>query len=87
MLLADRGYDADWIRAFAAAKGASANIPSKSNRNDPICFGPYLPHPQPGRTPLQQGQTLPPGRNALRQARRQLPCIRPTCVNQAVAPR
>jgi transposase len=42
MLLADRGYDADWIREFAAAKGASANIPPKSNRNDPICFNPYL---------------------------------------------
>ncbi len=42
MLLADRGYDADWIRDFAAAKGAWANIPPKSNRNDPICFSPYL---------------------------------------------
>jgi transposase len=27
MLLADRGYDADWIRALAAKKGAWANIP------------------------------------------------------------
>src|SRR5262249_55051764 len=27
MLLADRGYDADWIRALAARKGALANIP------------------------------------------------------------
>ena len=42
MLLADRGYDADWIRELAAAKGAWANIPPKSNRNDPICFSPYL---------------------------------------------
>ena len=25
-----------------AAKGAWMNIPPKSNRNDPICFGPYL---------------------------------------------
>jgi transposase len=30
MLLADRGYDADWIRA---AKGAWANIPPKSNHD------------------------------------------------------
>ena len=29
MLLADRGYDADSIRALAAEKGASANIPPK----------------------------------------------------------
>jgi transposase len=42
MLLADRGYDADWIRELVATKGAWANIPPKSNRNDPICFSPYL---------------------------------------------
>jgi len=42
MLLADRGYDADWIRELAMKKGAWANIPPKSNRNDPICFSPYL---------------------------------------------
>ena len=42
MLLADRGYDADWIRALAAERGASANIPPKCNRNGPICFSPYL---------------------------------------------
>jgi transposase len=42
MLLADRGYDADWIRELAVKKGAWANIPPKSNRSDPICFSPYL---------------------------------------------
>ena len=42
MLLADRGYDADWIRELALKKGAWANIPPKSNRSDPICFSPYL---------------------------------------------
>ena len=42
MLLADRGYDADWIRAFAARKGALANIPPRCNRTEPICFSPYL---------------------------------------------
>jgi transposase len=42
MLLADRGYDADWIRALADKKGAWANIPPRCNRNDPICFSPYL---------------------------------------------
>jgi transposase len=41
MLLADRGYDADWIRA-PAKKGAWANIRPKCNRNSPICFSPYL---------------------------------------------
>ena len=42
MQLADRGYDADWIRELAMKKGACANIPPKSNRSDPICFSPYL---------------------------------------------
>ena len=42
MLLADRGYDADWIRELAMKKGAWANIPPKSNRSDLICFSPYL---------------------------------------------
>jgi transposase len=42
MLLADRGYDGDWIRELAIEKGAWANIPPKSNRRDPICFSPYL---------------------------------------------
>jgi transposase len=42
MLLAHRGYDADWIRTLATQKGAWANIPQRSNRNDPICFSPYL---------------------------------------------
>ena len=42
MLLADRGYDADWIRALAFNKRVWANIPPKCNRNNPICFSPYL---------------------------------------------
>jgi transposase len=42
MLLADRGYDADWIRALAGEQGAWANIPPKRNRKEAICFSPYL---------------------------------------------
>ena len=42
MLLADRGYDADWIRAIASEQSAWANIPPKRNRKEPICFSPYL---------------------------------------------
>jgi transposase len=41
-LLADRAYDADWIREFASQKGAWANIPPKRNRKEPICFSRYL---------------------------------------------
>jgi transposase len=42
MLLADRGYDADWVRAFATERGAWANVPPRSNRREPICFSPHL---------------------------------------------
>ena len=42
MLLADRGYDADWIKALVAERGVWANIPPRCNRNEPICFSPYL---------------------------------------------
>ena len=42
MLLADRGYDADWIRAFATERGAWANVPPRCNRREPICFSPHL---------------------------------------------
>src|SRR6478735_1153106 len=42
MLLADRGYDADWIRDLARQRGAWANIPPKRNRTAALCFSPYL---------------------------------------------
>ena len=42
MLLADRGYDADWIRALVRKHGAWANIPPKRNRTEALCFSPYL---------------------------------------------
>ena len=42
MVVADRGYDADWIRALVNEQGAWANIPPKRNRKDPICFSPHL---------------------------------------------
>jgi transposase len=42
MLLADRAYDADWLRAMIGAQGAWANIPPKANRKNPVCFSPLL---------------------------------------------
>jgi transposase len=41
MLLADRGYNADWIREFARQKGAWANIPANwagSSRKPKNCY-------------------------------------------------
>jgi transposase len=34
MHLADRGYDADWIRALVSEHGAWANIPPRRSRKD-----------------------------------------------------
>ena len=42
MVLADRAYDADWLRALVAKDGGWANIPPKRNRRDPVCFSPWL---------------------------------------------
>jgi transposase len=42
MVLADKAYDADWLRAMVSEKGGWANIPPKSNRKSLICFSPYL---------------------------------------------
>lgn len=53
MLLADRGYDANWIRELARQQGAWANIPPKRNRKDPVCFSPLsVSCPQLDRTVL-----------------------------------
>jgi transposase len=37
-LLADKGYDADWLRAALTQRGLAACIPSKSNRKAPIPY-------------------------------------------------
>ena len=42
VLLADRAYDANAIRAFARSEGGWANIPSRRTRKDRICFSPFL---------------------------------------------
>ena len=42
MLLADRGYDADWIRTLVNQQDAWANIPPRRNRKEPICFSRHL---------------------------------------------
>ena len=42
MLLADRGFDAAWIRTFASEHGAWAHIPPRRNRTEPVCFSRHL---------------------------------------------
>jgi transposase len=86
MLLADRGYDADWIRALAAGRVVWANIPPRCNRNEPICFSPHLYRARNRvERVLQQNQIVSADRNALRQTRGQLPGLHPAHINQAMA--
>ena len=42
MLLAERAYDANWIKNLLSKRGAWANIPPKSNRKEKAVFNPYL---------------------------------------------
>jgi len=42
MLLADKAYDADWLREKLRTKRSWANIPPKSNRKRPLVFSPWL---------------------------------------------
>jgi transposase len=88
MLLADRGYDADWIREFISAKGAWPNIPPKRNRKQPICFQPLpLPSAQSGRTVLQSDQAMPARSDPIQQTRCQLSRLRQARIDPAMAAR
>ncbi|TAY65536.1 IS5 family transposase [Rhizobium leguminosarum] len=42
MLLADKAYDANWLRSKLRAERSWANIPPKSNRKGSIVFSPWL---------------------------------------------
>ena len=37
-MIADRGYDADWLRRALTARGINSCIPSRSNRKEPIPY-------------------------------------------------
>lgn len=41
-VLADKAYDADWIRRLIEAQDAGANIPDRSNRKQSHAFSPTL---------------------------------------------
>ena len=38
VLIADKGYDADWIRTMIEGRDVAPNIPVKSNRKQRSCF-------------------------------------------------
>ncbi len=42
IVLGDKAYDADWVRAQIEVQGAAANIPDRSNRKENHCFSKVL---------------------------------------------
>jgi transposase len=66
MMLTDRGYNVDWIRTLVDQRRAWANIPPKRNRQEALCFSPYLYRARKsGRTVLQQNQAVSARGNSL----------------------
>ena len=88
MLLADRGYDADWIREFISAKGALGQYPAEAEpQGADLLQSISLPSAQPRRAVLQQDQAMSARRHPIRQARRQLPRLRQARIHPAMAAR
>jgi transposase len=82
MLLADRGYDADWIRELARQQGSMGehSAETKSQRFD-LLQPLSLSRTQSDRTVLQQDQAMSPCRDQIRQTRGQLSGVRQTRIN------
>src|SRR5262245_59230676 len=77
ILLTDRGYAAGWNRILVN-EGAWANIPRNAIVGSPSASASSLSRTQLHRDVLQQDQALPAHRHSLRQARGELPGIRPS---------
>ena len=87
IVLANKAYDADAIRALIEGQGATPNIPAKSNRRwNPASASAFTANAT-RRALLLQAEALPPCRHPLRQARGQLPRHGAARLNAPVAPR
>src|SRR6266568_1403936 len=79
MLVADRGYDADWIRLPARSMGEHS-AETKSQRPD-LLQPVSVPCAQLDRTLLQQDQAVPACRDPIRQTRCQLSGVHQARIN------
>ena len=59
ILLADKGYDSNAIRAKAAERKAWANIPPQANRKGSFVFSRWVPASQPDTTSAPKTTSLP----------------------------
>ena len=88
MLLADRGYDADWIRELISEKGALGQYPAEAkSQGADLLQSLSLPSAQPRRTVLQQDQAVSARRHPIRQARRQLSRLHQARIHPTMAAR
>jgi transposase len=86
MLLADRGYDADWIACPPAR--SMGKHPSETKSQTPDLLQPVsVSRTEPDRTVLQQDQATSACRDPIRQTRSQLSRVRQTRINPDLATR
>ena len=69
-VLADKAYDAKWIRAMVEAQDAVPIIPDRSSATTPHAFSRALYRMRNRVERLQQTQAVPPHRDPLRKTRR-----------------
>jgi transposase len=84
MLLADRRFDADWMRALVSQYGAWANIPPRRNRTEPALVATYL---APGiwSSGSSTRSSNVAGSRPVMTSLRQLLSLHPACLNQTRA--
>ena len=90
-LIADRGYDSNWLRAALTAKGIAPCIPPTKSRKRPIDYDKTLYRQRQGREPVRQAQGLAPHRDPLRPLRphllfSHLPCRQRHLLPQLMGP-
>ena len=87
VVIADKGYDADRVRAHITRQGAIANIPNKTNRKTalPLARSRFIVSAT-CRALLQQAEAVQAHRHALRQTRSHLLRFHPTRRRANLAP-
>jgi transposase len=73
IVLADKAYDADWLRRQIEAAGAAPNIPPMIHRRWKPCFSPVLYRARNRIERFFNRIKHPTPRHAIRKTRRQLP--------------
>ena len=79
IVIADKGYDADSVRACIRDQGAIPNIPNRKNKVS--LDESNLPREEPRRTLLHQAEAVPVHRHPLGKARCDLLRLHPACIH------